>query len=163
MSLNQFKGKTLLKYKTIIPLAEKFAYVFLQQNRVALARSYNYHPLEYLTPIRTSVYDFQADSIYSDLIPSFDAIEFSHFAPRHWIDASDHQFLVSQTTSYNISIYNYYRQKVDSITRNPVGWNYIHSTFLTKFREADVVKKHQAKELINVFSPVEDSISDLNR
>jgi len=54
--------------------------------------------------------------------PKFDCIEFSHFAPNHWIEIKEKYIAFSQACDYRINIYNHNLDLLDSIILMDTNW-----------------------------------------
>lgn len=89
--------------------------------------------------------------IHKNLILTMPGIEFSHFDPRHWIDALPGKMLVAQTLAYDIAVLDSALAETGRIRREVPGWKQMDTA---KLREiASSVPRFQAKALIEELEP----------
>lgn len=146
-------------YLGITPLQESAEYIHLLEEQIIFGRCYNHHPLDEVIKTQLSIYDIKTEKFKRVLTPEFSNIEFSHFAPNHWMDATENKILFAQTTEYQIDIYNSSLKKIGNIERQVSNWNNFDSSIAIRLRRE--LKPGQAKKVIEILSPVEDTISRL--
>ena len=146
-----------LTFRRIFPIIQDFSYCKLQDNRLVLGKSYNFHPLDEPEPVSIAVYDIPSDKFVNTIYPSIKNIEFSHFHPYHWIDASEHYILLSQTTEYKIEIFDQNLKLVSQISRSVLGWNQFDTGAMRNITKD--IPLNNAKMRIEKISPYQDRVS----
>jgi hypothetical protein len=103
-----------------------------------------------------SRYHIPSGKYTAQLRPHISTLEFCHFSPNQWIDASDNYVLVSQTTEYRIDIYRKNFEHAASLRREVPGWRQFDTTILDKYyQDKDKDRKH----IIFFMSDYNDSVS----
>lgn len=130
--LLEFKG-TKLQFKRWIQLQYPFTYIGIQGNQIVLGGCYNHHPLDAETPTALEKIDIETGNSTGKIHPSFDAIEFTHFSPSHWIDFSSNLTAFAQTLEYKIDIFDKNLNQISTVQRKD-GWKGIDTTALHTIR-----------------------------
>lgn len=67
--------------------------------------------------------------------PFFEDIEFSHFSPNHWISTNDKYITISQTTSYDISIFDRSGKLKYQFKRDKPDWVHMDENAILRIRK----------------------------
>lgn len=67
---------------------------------------------------------------YNEQKIAFQGIEFTHFEPNHFMDATENSLLFAQTLNYRINIYDTTLQQTTAITRVIENWNPMDTSIL---------------------------------
>jgi hypothetical protein len=148
-----------LKYNNIFPTVEHYSYLKLNGSKLFCAQAYNHSPLDQVNKVSLIIYDLKGQDVLSDINPEIKNIEFSHFSNYHWIDATERQILVAQTTDYSIDIYDYELKKTSSLIRVPDNWKKFDNNIMVRLRKK--TDPSHPKQLIDSLLPLNDYYSRL--
>lgn len=95
---------------------------FVGDNQLLCAWNFNTKNKQ-VKPSAIKLFDVEKGEYQKSVYPEFEMIQYSQFAPNHWIDATANSILYSQTSDYKIDIYNRDFQRVDSILYHPKIWD----------------------------------------
>jgi len=153
------KTKGNYDFSFIEPLANAMQSVYCLNSKTLLfANMYNSHPNSNPDPVVFKLYSVNQRKVVKNLIPKFDAIEFSHFSPSHWLSVYGNSVLISQTANYKLAIYDETLDKKEEIVAKPdSSWIYADTNFIRLTR--NMKPRKGGKEWIELLSPMQDSIS----
>lgn len=153
------KIKGNYEFSFIEPLSNTMESVYCLNSKTLLfANMYNSHPKSNPDPVVFKLYDINQKKIVRSLVPKFDAIEFSHFSPSHWLSVYGNSVLISQTANYKFTVYDGALEKKEDIISKPdSSWIYADTTFIRVAR--NMKPRKGGKEWIGLLSPMQDSIS----
>jgi len=86
--------------------------------------------------------------------PDFSGVEFSHFLPQHWVSVSSKNIAVSQTTRYEIGIYDKKGNELYSIQIKKPEWIQMQKDVLSRLRRELPV--NNSRILIDSLKPYND-------
>ncbi|MDQ3073127.1 MAG: hypothetical protein M3Q97_07695 [Bacteroidota bacterium] len=103
-------------------ISRTYNFLHISGDYLVMGDCYFYNPKDQANTTAISVYNLRKNKSQKEIHPEFDHIEFSRFAPNHWISACSDKILFSNTSDYKITIYNMDLKPVDSFTRQLEGW-----------------------------------------
>ena len=112
------------KYELVASIDNEDSYDevhWLNQNKFLFSTSYHYHPLDQKINTRLSVYDAAQNRFIKSIIPSMDAIEYTHFT-HHFVDVGKETIFFSNTLRYLIYTYDFNLNPLDTISTKKKNW-----------------------------------------
>ena len=150
--------KSNFVFSFIEPLSHSYNQIFvLNKNNVLINNLYNSHPYDNPDPVILRLYDCKNKKLIKTLKPNFTSIQFSHFAPNNWLDVNDKKIVFFQTISYDGTMFDFDLNRTGSLNFKENSWAFADTTYI---KGLSVVKPRvNAKNLIEILSPMEDSVS----
>jgi len=142
----------------IEPLQYSFQDIRLLPNsRLLIYNNYNSHPTGNPDKTILHVYNCKTHKIQASARPHFNNIAFSHFSPNHWIDVNANSIMLSQTSSYRISFFDFNLTKINEFAHSENDWVYADTNYINILE--GIKPRISPKDIIDRLSPMEDSVS----
>lgn len=154
------RKKDKLFLSKLVPVKEEFEFFELKNNCIFFAKHYNYHPKS--SPRKTVMgrFNIKTGALEKLIIPPFKNIQFSHFNPNKWVSFGEKFNCFSQTTDYNIKIYDNELNLHDSISlKKKESWKSVAQSDIDVLLNAKV----GAKDIIALLEPIEYEYSRIER
>lgn len=150
--------KSNFEFSFIEPLSFSYNQIFvLNKNQVLITNLYNTHPYGNPDISVINLYDCIKKKLVKIIKPNFTAIPFSHFAPNNWLDVNDTKIIFTQTSTYDATCYDFKLNKTSNYSFKEKNWTFADTTYIKGL--CSVKPRINAKDLIEMLSPMEDSVS----
>lgn len=128
----------LLTHAKTIALSKEYTFYKIVDNRtIILGDCYNYSKKSNKPQTELAVLDIASGKVQKEVTGiDFKAIEFTHFNPKHFIDASNDCIAFAQTARYEITLFDRSLNKADVIKRSVANWKEIDNFLLDNIRES---------------------------
>ncbi len=152
------KNKKQFIFSFIEPLGSSYSEIFLlSKQKVLIANLYNTHPYSNPDKVILNVYDCGKKVLLSSLKPHFNSIEFSHFIPNSWIDVTKNYIVLSQTTDYKATFFDFNLKKINSYSFTEKNWLSADTNYIKGL--SSIKPRIQPKELIGKITQMKDTVS----
>ncbi|GEM_PF-5640721 len=125
------RDSSKLSFHEFLPLAESITFAHVSNNKLIVGRCYDFNRLDAAQPTMLTIYDLDTRKFLQPLYPKFNNIELTHFSPFHNIDVYGNLIAFSQTTRYEIAIYDTSLKLLNILNRNVQNWSPFDTTVIS--------------------------------
>lgn len=149
-SISEKNGMVSLEFYKSFDIPESYNYLYINnENHIIGGRIYNRDKNDHEKNSIIHSYRLKEDTLIKETSfnPPFDNVEFSHFSPSDWIATNGTEIAISQTTSYQIDIFDTSGKHKYVITQQKPEWVFMDSKKLKRLRKN--LPEHQPGILID--------------
>ncbi len=152
------KSKKQYLFSFIEPLSYSYSEIFLlPKHKVLIANLYDIHPFSNPDKVILNVYDCHKKELIRSVKPFFNSIEFSHFDPNSWIDVTHKNIILSQTTNYKATFFDFNLNQINYYSFEEKNWLYADTNYIKNLSR--IKPRIEPKELIGKITQMKDTVS----